>query len=250
MPFPPANAVVSNLINTNFFGSDEGKQLYELVSSGKGFQNVLEPTVTGVQSIIDSEVIPGLDSLIADAGGLIPTTTYTEVELQGLKDKIVDDFLPAQESFLEHTNLISGVTNTTNSDIPSFRSIMSLGTASVALDNTLNELAGNQCGKLFNAFGSLYLGADQYVAIQELYQTIIGELEAGEADIAILEGKIESAINTVTDLVENDKQYFNGLADDLIYYSMTATLPGFANDPCGKFILENLVGTSDLLDII
>lgn len=244
IPIPDIN---TDLI-TDFFPTEKGKGLFEMVSSGTAFQNPLTGLMDSTRSFIQNDLFEQFDRWI-NLQDPLPSgflaTDFTEI-----KEAIEDNFFSALDSFTAHTNLISGVTNTTSSDVPNLRSLITVGSSSVALDNALNRAVGNPCGSLLTAFGSLFLGSEPLNEALGYYQSLIGFINNAEATKMEILGKIEEYKNAIETLIENDVAYFQGLVSDLLFAATSQLLPSFFNSPCGNFLLEKAIGKTDLISFL
>ena len=248
MPLPNPNS--TDFFDKRFFSDSKAKEVYkQLRSEQESFVNPLEKSIDSIFTTINNEIVPQLEEWEAIITG-VPPEGFTQADITAIKTNIQDNFIPAQERFKTHTNLITGRTNTIEADIPNLRSIISVGSSSVALDNTLNEVLDNPCGNLMAAFSSIFLGTDTYLEAISFYQELIGSMNNGQATAAQINGRIEAYTNRLDELIQIDTDHFNSMVNDLLYASLAQTLPNWLNDPCGRFILEKTIGSKNLLDIL
>lgn len=245
IPIPDVNV---DLIPDNFFANENLKEVYGLVSSGRAFRNPLETRMTLTESFTKTFTYNQLDRW----SGLIDPTPvgFFPTDFVEIKNSIENNYFSAFESFRTHTNLMSGVANTTASDIPNLRTLMSVGSSSVALDRALDRAVGNPCGKLLTAFASLFLGEEPLNEALQYYQSMIGLIENAETTKTEILGKIEELQNGLETLIQNDKDYFDGLVNDLLFAATSQMLPGFFNSQCGNFILEKTIGRTGLISFL
>jgi hypothetical protein len=242
------NPVSSEDFDKNFFFPEKNRAIYAQLKQGDSFQNPVQSGVNNVNTSINGNILPIFDDYISGARTL--PTGFTLLNIMSLKSELENNFLPSQTNFLAHTNLLSGVTLSNSSDIPNLRTIISVGSTSTALDNALNNAVGNPCGKLLNAFGALFLGQDLYNEMTNYFQALIALMELEKYTFADVGGQFQSYKSMLDSLVQNDKDYFQSLIQDLLYYSLSSIIPSWINDPCGRYMLEKVIGSKDLLNIL
>jgi len=183
---------------------------------------------------------------------LVPISSlpgFTGPELNGIVTKITN--LSSTQTLMQgHTDLLSGVDQTIGGATANVRTLMSVGTGSVALDHTLNQVVGNPCGKLLGLFGSLFITPDQMKEMTQYFQDIVGTMQRLEATAAQIQSRIDAYKTQLENLIANDRAFFNNLLNDLAFSSLSQMLGSVINDPCGGYLLKNAIGTKNLLNIV
>jgi hypothetical protein len=241
------NPVSSDEFDRQFFFDQKTKDIYGLINTQQAFVNPVAPSInlfTGGLTSILTQFTRWETFVDPTPPGFILT------DFTAFKTNINTNLIPANNNFALHTNRLSGVTDSTASNVPNLRSIMSVGVSSLALEQQLNNQIGNPCGKLLTAFGSLFLGPDLYNELISYYNTILALIKAGDLLPAQITGDINSQVNQINSLISNDGAYFDSLVNDLLRASLAQSLGSFMYDPCGRFLLEDVISSDKLREIL
>lgn len=239
---------IPNIVpNAKFFNIEfdpNVKEVYDLIKSGNGLKNplagVIDTTETAIQDAIET-LTP-----IAQSAGTIGNLTSQQVT------DLITDLESASISNLDYlakTNRISGVDISTG-DFPSFAQVTSVGMNSVALEHIFNETVGNPCGKLAGLFLPIIIGKDLYNEIATFYQGLIGGIEDLTFDYNQIKSTLDGYITQTTNLITNFQNYFDNLVADLLEASLAQTMGSLFRDPCGKHILDEVLGDHEMTDIL
>lgn len=200
-------------------------------------QNPVVETINTFSSFTTSmaSTISGLSYLsVGDKNSLINALTGTG----GLED-VLDDFFT-------HTNLLSGVIQPTTSSLsPGLDQILSAGSALNTLANTLNDASG--CLNILGTMSGLFSGEQLTSWMTEL-QGYLNQLVGEFGDVANILARIIAITNELQSIINADIAYFNQVISNLRTAALASLLGNVYNDPCGKYIIDNVIGRSSLIN--
>ena len=217
------------------------KSIYDLISANGAFKNPLNSVLTNAHEQVNTT----MDDLLGLQAS--PPSGHTYTDLQDYIDKS-NTLLTSKDSFLSHSDRLSGVDLTSNHDTHDLGVLLSLGTGSVSLDHTLNSVVGNPCGKMLGLFGSLICGEQQFADIISYYEKLVDVINEGVVTATQIKGQLDAFKNSVDTLVSNDRLNAQNYINELKQAALSKMLGSSNNDPCFQYIVKNKIGSSALLE--
>jgi hypothetical protein len=208
----------------------------------------------GESAILQNPVTAVITGMGTGIGNLLATVSSSSCLSGGDKTTITNSIsgsggLNEQLALLQaHTNLLSGVVTAGSGDqTAGLASILSAGRS---LNNIANTARGAQgCAVLFGAMSGLF-SADQLNEYSGQLGDILQQVNACVADAATVAFQINQMAQTISNIIAADRDFFNQSLTKLKQAALASTLESIYSDPCGKFLLENAIGRTNLISTL
>lgn len=227
---PPGTPVLTTV-------SDKQLSIFETINES-GQAAILQNPV--------SNIIGGLTTSITDIQSTITNSTCLS---GGDKTTLGSSFTDVQtelSNLLTHTNTISGViAATTGSASPGLDQILSVGQSLNVLSNTINGAAG--CLAILNGMTGLFSG-DLLNGYAGEIAGFLADINNCIADVAAIAARLLEIKNVIAGIISADQNFFADALAKLRQAALAGLLESVYNDPCGKFLLENAIGRTTLLN--
>ena len=238
MSFPD----LSNITALTTDVSDASKEAISLVRDGGAFSNPISSSLTS--SI--ANVTTAKATLIATT----PTGGWSAQDLTDLGTDL-DTMLAGVNTFKEHTDRISGVTQPpSGSELPSLQNLLSVGTSYNLWSNAMGDVISGPCGKLINFFGGVFLGEEKLNGLESFLFRMLSLVQAGTSTYAEVSADLLRYKTDIDEIINGDKQFYIDAVADLIDIMTGGMLRDMRNDPCARHMLQNVIGTAELGDIL
>lgn len=147
-----------------------------------------------------------------------------------------------------HTDLLSGsVAPSLTAATPHLDQLISVG---LELNNLGSMIDGSiSCLCMMDSMTGLYMGSTLDGYTSQL-GGIINQVDACVFEITALLASINAMIAAIQATIAADQAFFNNLLDLLRKFALASVLSSFNSNPCGKFLLNNVVGQQNLLSIL
>lgn len=229
---PPGSPVLSGM-------SDTSMSIFETINSA------------GQSAILQNPVANVINGMDANITGIMSTVSNSTCLSGGDKTTINNGFsgLNAQLALLlSHTNTISGVVAAgTGSASPGLDQILSVGQSLNSLSNTINGASG--CLAMLNGMTGLFSG-DVLNGYMGEITGMLSQINSCLADATAIAARLLQMKNTIEAIISADQNFFTDAANKLKQAALAGMLEAVYKDPCGKFLLENAIGRTELLSTL
>lgn len=227
---PPGVPIITSV-------SDTQRGIFEIINDS-GQAAILQNPV--------SDVINGLDSNISGIKSTITESTCLSGSDKTLLTGSFSDLQTELGNFLTHTNTLSGViAASTSSATPGLDQILSVGQSLNVLSNTLNGAAG--CLGILNGMTGLF-SQDLLNGYGRELAGFLADINNCLADAAAIAARLLEIKNIIAGIISADQNFFANALAKLRQAALAGLLESIYKDPCGKFLLENAIGRTSLLD--
>lgn len=195
-----------------------------------------------------ADAIGGFDTNITSILGTIDASTCLSVGDKanltsalngsgGLKEQI--------DLFKTHTDTLSGVIQaTTGGSTPGLEQILSVGQSMNVIANTIEGASG--CLDMLNNMSGLF-SQDQLNGFGSELAGFMAQINNCLADANAIIARVAEMKNAIAGIMAADSNFFANSLAKLKQAALAGLLENIIKDPCGKFIVENVIARSSLL---
>lgn len=238
MAFPD----LSNITALTTDVSDASLDAISLVRSGGAFSNPIANKLTSSLAVTSATK----SSILA----LSPPSGWTAQDITDLGSDL-DTMFSGITSFKEHTDRISGVTQPPHgSELPSLQNLLSVGTSYNLWSSSIGDVISGPCGKLITFFGGVFLGEEKLNGLESFLFNLLSLVQAGTSTYAEVSADLLRYKTDIDVIINGDKQFYIDAVADLIDITTGGMLRDMRNDPCARHMLQNVIGTAELGDIL
>jgi len=199
-------------------------------------QNPVTDAINGVDTNITSILDTITNSNCLSAGDKSSLTTAFG-GVGGLKEQL--------DLFKTHTDTLSGVIQAVSGGAtPGLDEILSVGQSMNTLSNTIAGAAG--CINLLNNMSGLF-SQDQLDGFGGEIAGFLSQINNCLADVGSILSRITEMKNAIGGIMAADRNFFSDALNKLRQAALAGLLESLYKDPCGKFILENVIGRTGLI---
>jgi hypothetical protein len=239
----PASAILpAGNYPTGAMSSPTSQSIFEsLVSSGRSaiFQNPVGNAISGFSSNID-RLYDTVSNSTCLSGGDKTTiqNSIGAVGVGGLRSQL--------DLFNTHTRTLSGLIPGTGST-PSLDRVLSVGQNLSSLANVVDGAVG--CLNILNNMTGLFSeGLVNGYASQ--ITDMISQINNCLADAVQIAASLSQMANALANIINADNNFFQDALDRLTKASLASLLDSIYSNPCGKFLIDNRIGTNKLTTLL
>jgi len=210
------------------------------------FETVNESGQSAILQNPVTDVIGGLDTNVSSIMNTVTNSTCLSGGDKTTLNTSFGDFQTELGTLLNHTNTISGVIAASQgSSSAGLDQILSVGQSLNVISNTvngasgclaiLNGMTGLFSGDLLNSYGGELLG-------------FLSDINNCLADVAAIAARLLEMKQALAGIIAADRAFFTDALAKLKQAVLAGLLESIYRDPCGKFLLENAIGRTSLLD--
>jgi len=229
---PPGIPVISQVSETQ-------KDIFSTfanVGQSALLQNPVTDAINGFDTNITS-ILDTINNSTCLSGGDKTSLTTAFGGAGGLKEQL--------DLFKTHTDTLSGVIQaTTGSTTPGLDQILSVGQSMNTIANTVAGAAG--CIDMLSNMSGLF-SQDQLNGFAGEIAGFLAQINNCLADVNAILSRVTQIKNAIAGIMAADKNFFTDALNKLKQAALAGLLESLYKDPCGKFVLENVIGRTDLV---
>lgn len=240
----PGSAIYPPGEYTGAISSPTQKSIFETIA-GEGRSAIFNNPV--------GSAINGLDYSLSD---LYNTVTNSECLSGGDKTSLlnaigtsggVSGLRYQLDRFNTHTRILSGVIPQGTNATPGIDRILSVGRS---LGNLAYAVEGAQnCFSLLNSMTGLF-SEDLLNGYTSEIAGILEQINNCIADVTGIIYRLNEIAGILNQIIDSDNNFFNNALNQLQNAAISALLESMYANPCGKFMLDNRIGTDKLLKLL
>lgn len=226
--------------------SEKSKSIFtDLSQLGESsiFQNPVADVISGFGTNISS-IYNTVNNSTCLSGGE-KTSLLGAIGTSGQSGSLTE----ALERFNTHTRTLSGLISSPGANNPtaSLDRILSVGKSMTSLSYAIDSAAN--CFNVLNGMTGLFSGETLNGYANEIVG-MIDQINSCLADVNAILSRINEMKNTLDGIINADNNFFNDALNQLKRAAISSLLQSAYSDPCGKFLLDNKIGTSRLLNTL
>lgn len=230
---PPGTPIISQVSETQ-------KDIFSTfanVGQSALLQNPVTDAINGVDTNITS-ILNTINNSSCLSGGDKTALTTAFNGTGGLKEQL--------DLFKTHTDTLSGVIQaTTGSATPGLDQILSVGQSMNTIANTIGGASG--CIDMLSNMSGLF-SQDQLNGYASEIAGFLAQINNCLADVTAILARVAEIKNAIAGIIAADRNFFSDALNKLKQAALAGLLESLYKDPCGKFILENVIGRTDLVN--
>ena len=229
---PPGIPVISQVSETQ-------KDIFSTfanVGQSALLQNPVTDAIKGFDTNITS-ILDTINNSTCLSGGDKTSLTTAFGGAGGLKEQL--------DLFKTHTDTLSGVIQaTTGSTTPGLDQILSVGQSMNTIANTISGAAG--CVDMLGNMSGLF-SQNQLSGFGGEIAGFLSQINNCLADVGSILSRITEMKNAIGGIIAADRNFFSDSLNKLRQAALAGLLESTYKDPCGKFVLENVIGRTGLV---
>lgn len=216
------------------------------------FSNIME---NGQSSLFQNPMTNAINSLTGNISALESTINnstclnYTPEQKASAVASLTGTggLMEQLQAFTLHTNTLAGViAGSTNNPTPGLERILSVGRSLQGLYNTIQSASG--CLELLSNMSGLFANEEINGYANEL-ANMIASINNCLGDLTEIVTRVLEIKNLIQNIINSDINFFESALETLRRAALASLLEYMYNDPCGRFMLDNQIGSTVLRSI-
>jgi hypothetical protein len=212
------------------------------------YNNIVEIGQSAILQNPVTDAITGLGTNITIMGDIVSNSAcYSVGDKANLNSALIGTggLKEQLELFKAHTDTLSGVIKAASgSSTPGLDQIISVGGA---INTLLNSVQGGVgCLNLLQNMTGLFSG-DLLNGWTDELSGFIGQINNCLGDVVEIISRINEIKSLISGIITADQNFFAAALAKLQSAALAGLLEYFYKDPCGKYVIENMIGRTNLL---